>query len=820
MATNKRDQIDTKTRTAHTTAGDTVTIKKNINPIKDTNSLIQTMMDKVKSIPIVSDRLNNKKIDDLNTKINQVLDKETERFVSSDSSYGGRDLALFFNNLMTKAPKTNSMMDAIQDIGANKTLEEIMNDQTAQAAILLSDKYKDMNAMYEDIRMVTEQLSELSDVIDTMRDTITNSDNIVSDISREISFGENDVNSEESNKSLECVYAMEKATKIKDKLKKIIIPEVLKYGNYFVFTQPYKDLFAKFKAMDDKYRMMGSPNARTSSIKAAKMMRIGEAWEPNTESTTALESFYADYKDDINRAYKETKHADYSKEGFVKDMEEYLANIEVINDEAIPLMEDAKISELAYPEIRAQVMKAMNNKKKARNWHPVGSGLKDNKFADGVVGMSGNGYNLKEAEDKYLNEYKEVSGVFIKLYDPRRVIPIYIMDYCIGYYVLYERTVNTATSVMTALHTLSRSAMNFMADRKKTFEDKLISVITDRICKSIDKEFLQNNGDFKLLIANAVHHNALYQKSFRVQFVPSNYMTHFKVNEDPNTHMGVSVLKRSLYYAMLYLTLLNFKIIMITTRSMDTRMFLIHTSNEDTNVSARVNKVIAEFKENQISYTDFGSVRGILSKVGKGHDLGIPLTPNGDRSFDIEVLQGQQYDLDTPLMEMLKKSMISNTGCPSAIQNAFDEIDFARQLPAMHVKYAIRMITMQEETEDPATELYRKILSYGDYGLDDDTLAELQFKWSRPKTINITNLSELLNQADQMAEFMIKIFEGENSTNDARVKDRYFKYLITNVLMPGVYDWKRIFEELKEYKLDMRADLKEESITAIKTEEQ
>jgi hypothetical protein len=249
-------------------------------------------------------------------------------------------------------------------------------------------------------------------------------------------------------------------------------------------------------------------------------------------------------------------------------------------------------------------------------------------------------------------------------------------------------------------------------------------------------------------------------------------------------------------------------------------MFLVHTSEEDQDISGRVNKVIGDFKQNQISYNDFGSVRGILSKVGKGHDIGIPMTPSGDRAFDVEVMQGQQYDLDTPLTDMLRKGMISNTGCPSAMMSAMDELDFARQLPMLHANYVARMVSYQEETEPSVTELYQKLLYFGGYETDEDKLDSFEFKWSRPKSINVTNINELISNADQMAEFMIKVVEGENSQSDARIKDKYFKYIVTKMLLPGVYDWTRLEQDLKEFKLDLRADMKEEQAAQIKAQEQ
>ena len=86
-----------------------------------------------------------------------------------------------------------------------------------------------------------------------------------------------------------------------------------------------------------------------------------------------------------------------------------------------------------------------------------------------------NGYSISERElspEKYLNEFKEINGVFMKLYDPRRVVPVYVMDYCIGYYVLYETMQHTTTNVLNAVHTLSRTSMMFQTDRRKTIRQE------------------------------------------------------------------------------------------------------------------------------------------------------------------------------------------------------------------------------------------------------------------------------------------------------------------------------------------------------------
>jgi hypothetical protein len=361
--------------------------------------------------------------------------------------------------------------------------------------------------------------------------------------------------------------------------------------------------------------------------------------------------------------------------------------------------------------------------------------------------------------------------------------------------------------------------MLFRDDKKKEFESKFVSLIADRICRSVDKDFLRSNTQFKELIANAIAYDNFYQKSFRVQFVPSNYMTHFKINENYETHFGTSILYRSMFYAMLYLLVLLYTILIKVTRGSDLRMFLIRGNGTNKDISGKMNKIIKEFKEKQISYNDFGSVRGILSKVGHGKDIGVPIGANGERAFDIEQLPGVDVNMDDDLIQLLRKSMISSTGCPSAILNYLEEVDFAKQIQMLHTKFIGRCIMLQEETEEPVTELYRKLLRYGDYTISDDDLDNFRFEWARPRTLNNQNIVDLISTSEQWAEFLVKVYEGDNSVNDPRVKDRIYSWFIKNKLLNGVLDWDKMDEEINEVLLNVRSELKEEEASKVQTEQ-
>ena len=193
--------------------------------------------------------------------------------------------------------------------------------------------------------------------------------------------------------------------------------------------------------------------------------------------------------------------------------------------------------------------------------------------------------------------------------------------------------------------------------------------------------------------------------------------------------------------------------------------------------------------------------------------MAIPVGATGERGFEVEIMQGQDVPLDTPLLEMLRKAMISNTGCPSAMINYLEEVDFAKQIQMIHSKFISRIVSIQSELDTPCTELYRKLLSYGDYGLADADIENMYFKWSRPKGLNNANIGDLIATSEQMAEFITKVYVGDNSEEDARLKDRIYRHVITNITMQGTIDWESIEKDIDMIRLEFRKEMKELELT-------
>ena len=167
-------------RTVFTTNGDSVKIKRSLGQIGKLNKSVQTMMQQIKAYPLTRGAKQQQQLKDFRDQINSVIDKETDRIVSADSGATGKDIATFLNVTFKKAKGANGGLINMRGFLQNQSLEELMNDPKGQYELLMSDRYKNINSLYEDIRLVTEQIAELAEVIDTFRDAIVNSDKTIS----------------------------------------------------------------------------------------------------------------------------------------------------------------------------------------------------------------------------------------------------------------------------------------------------------------------------------------------------------------------------------------------------------------------------------------------------------------------------------------------------------------------------------------------------------------------------------------------------------------------------------------------------------------
>lgn len=639
-----------------------------------------------------------------------------------------------------------------------KSVESLFESENSGLFELFNQRYKNRSLLFEDLQTVSAHLFELGEAINTTRDAILTSDDVSCIISRGIKFGESDDSNYQSY--TKEVEKLERRFGLHQKIKEHITPNTLRYGSYYVYTIPYAQLF---KSYHEK---------KTSSIRTA-----------TTESFTPAEV------DEIKKGFDIKSHS-----SIVSTLNEFTSNIEICNDhEALPLIEGLDVSVL-FDNDKFKKMRNKTIKQAEKNQSSL--------YADAV----------KDTE----SEFDGIRDCYIEYLDPRKVIPVKVLNKIIGYYYIHESVTEPTTNTFT-------NTFKFNTNKEVDYtkiENQFIGKLADKVTKSFDKQFIENNIKFKELIANALIYNDIYRKKVRFQFIPAEYITEFAVNLDIDGE-GTSILYPSLFYAKLYLGLLVFKIMSILSKSNDTRITYIKNSGVDKDISSQIQSVARSLKQRQINFNDLISSNsvGMINKIGAAKDIFMPVGKSGERAIDFDTLAGQDVQLNTELMEMLRSAYISATGVPSVIMNYVNEADYAKTLVMANSKFVGRVVSYQHDLNDSITKLYQKIMKYCTT-IPEEIIDSFTFTLSAPKSLNTMNLTDLIANADQVAAQVIKTLTGENADqteDDNKLKDFMYNKIIRDLLPMIQWDrmdmYKREAElELAQNKVNKAAKSEEDSM--------
>jgi hypothetical protein len=176
---------------------------------------------------------------------------------------------------------------------------------------------------------------------------------------------------------------------------------------------------------------------------------------------------------------------------------------------------------------------------------------------------------------------------------------------------------------------------------------------------------------------------------------------------------------------------------------------------------------------------------------------------SGEKGIDFDILAGQEVQLNNDFMDSLERSAISSTGVPSVMMNYINEADYAKTLVMANSKFLARVIHHQLSFNDSTTELYKKVMTFGS-NIPKEIIASFVFTFNPPKTLSNVNMTDLINNSDQIVNYMMDAVTGKNSgggDDDNLIKDEVYKQIVKEVL--PMLPWSKVDEILKEVKLNL-----------------
>lgn len=701
-------------------------------------------------------------VSSLQDRFNDIMKTEIQSIVGSDRG----DTTSFINKLYQKDSKNSTLSDRINREFSELGIEGANNNVNA----LINDVYKNRILKQADIHEVASQLIELKEAVGTMRDAIFSPDLNTGRINREIGYGNASLqdNGEYYTTTIEN---MEEKLDIHKKIKDYIGYNVLEQGEYYAYTIPYSEIFNNFMKVKDQYRS----TQMYAMTESAEEIRKQYRFSGQSDSKVFIESCYENY---ISQSKKKIDAA--TANGIKSDIAKIVDRVSVVTDPIpIPIIEEGIGSLEKFRETYVNESGDMFCEK------PKELDSKNRSFENFMKQRASEGTYLDEKKPKRkAQKIEDMKDCYIKMLSGRELIPIGIMKETIGYlYIKSDDEYSLDGSVS--------SQLSYLKFNEGQREHSIVDDIATRIIDQLDNDFVKNNPKFRKIIVEAINYFDLNERRVCFQFIPKEYIFPFKINVDEDGY-GQSMLEDSLFYAKLYLMLLLFKIMCIVIHSEDQKVNYVQQSGIDVNMANNVQDIIRDRQSRKINILDLFNYTSLMNKIGTGSEIYIPTGRNNNRPMETEILSGQQIQLNTELMELLRNSYILGTGVPAAIMNYLNEADFAKSIETANTKFNGRVVSYQLDLNPGLTEWYRALLRWTT-DIEETVINEITISLPRPKTSENNITQELIGNFTSACEFYVKMYYGENIPQEKEAEVVGFQRALAKIFLPMI-DFNKIDE--------------------------
>ena len=753
-------------------------------------------------------------IDSLNQTFNDLLKNELESITGKVEG----DATSFLSKLNSQNRKQTAMEDII-----NAEFAATANGEGSTLQSFIFEAYKNRLVEQNDLHEIASQLIELSEAISITRDAIISPDVVEGRMNRTIDF--TDVDKDDLTDYIPLVEHMEKKFKLLEKIKNFIIPKTLEYGEYYAYTIPYSVIFNDFLksgvTTNDGQRIMYKESTLLDYLNTTDEKIFTESASSDGKPPKKIkyaEKIYNEYCEEIEKrnAGKAKSAHDASlesmgvpfqesapdKETFIKDIENILGNISICNDSVpLPFFEEGAES-LSYLR-QHYVNESGDTLLKEANFKPLPTSKeKGDKFNQVLRSSTPDGitYTQDSNEKEVSKDLENIADCYIKLIDPTKIVPIKILTTTVGYYYIESTDIAPLSGAVS-------SNLYYTKFDETSREQTIVDSISRAIVSAFNKDFLKENEKFKKTIAEAIQYYNLNNKRIKFQYIPVEYMQVFKIDENEKGD-GQSMIKKALFYAKLYLMLLLFKIMSIIMNSNDTKVNYLKQSGIDKNIANKVQEIARIRQSRQINIYDLFNYTTLINKVGSGSEMYIPTGRSGERPIETEILSGQDVQLNSDLLEMLKNAYILATGVPAAIINYLNEADFAKSIEQQNSKFNGRVVNYQLDFNPSITEWYQKIMGWSTQ-IPENIITNFKFILQPPKTASGVAKGEAINNFQTYSDFCTKIIYGDNNNGEVDQKEiLHFVKKLADDQLPLLN-----IEKLEEFAKEAKLQATQESLT-------
>ena len=589
-----------------------------------------------------------------------------------------------------------------------------------------------------EIDMICKYMPMLEDALGVLCDNVISSDHF----SKDFIFISDENVSVENNKEL--FYNNIKILKDKyDLLIKFqdIIYNTSKYGERFYYIVPYERAIKKLLDNPD--------NKFVTSHEAMSLTESGIL-----KQTPALKESGDVFVNTIN---KKEQSLDVE---FTFNMSNSLAKEIVAHETAANRLKQIKESALNFNEATTSTVSLVANDKLDA------SPFYDDTTSNGLIVAGDHKFNTKE--DWGLN------GCVFKELNRYKIIPVRIEDLILGYAYLENDRYGLDDDFPVSDTTTPVNAMgiNVATDLEATknsavISDSIVKTVASKLSAAIDTKFIKLNKDLSKEIYTVLKHDlqAGKKNKYNVTFLPPDDVVHCYYKLDPDTYRGISDLYKSMIPAKLFIGLYITNTIGAMTRAQDRRVYYVKQSGIDTNISKILLTTIDQLKRQNFNIRQLESMKNVLNILGRFNDFVIPTDNSGNAPVQFEVMQGQQIDPQTDLMEKLQSMAVNSTDVPFEIVQARQSMDYAIQASMSNSRFLKKIYNRQTIANRFLSSIMTKLYR----GEFNNPTAVIKVNLPTPMFLNLTNTNQIIQNANDVAQAAMEAFSDDLDENAKQI---------------------------------------------------
>ena len=283
-------------------------------------------------------------------------------------------------------------------------------------------------------------------------------------------------------------------------------------------------------------------------------------------------------------------------------------------------------------------------------------------------------------------------------------------------------------------------------------------------------------------------------RNIRVSYIPPEDINHIYFELDENTGRGISDLNLALIPAKLWVAIYITNCLAIMTRGNDKRVYYVRQSVES-NISKTLLKTVNEIKKSNFGIRQIQNINNVLNITGRFNDYIIPRGADGNSPIEFEVMQGQQIEIKTELLNLLEEAAINSTGVPLELIQSRQSPDYAMQLTMSNTKFLRFVYGRQSLFQQMIQPLLTKI-----YDIEYGTTDSIDVTLPPPLFINVTNTNQLIVNTSDFCNSIVEIFMGDSQDDviKAKVGKKLKAYYLGSYVNMGIIN--NAIEEAKQEK--------------------